>query len=161
MGEGKQLSMEKKMNEKEIMRKALLDDLNKMYRSFEYTQMVVDSNYQVYSSYKRMYSKIATLLADAKFYYLSATFVLMKDLPEFNKLRLKEHMEANRPPQMNNITPRGIFLTYDLLSGMRKDMLEKVRPYQKYLKPKFAEYFGDCINKINKSLKELDKNYAV
>jgi hypothetical protein len=158
---GKQLSMEKKMNEKEIMRKALLDDLNTTYRNMEYLQMVVDSNHQVYTSYKKMYKRVAQLLSDAKFYYLSATFVLMKDLEEFKKLRLKEHMEANRPPDMWNVTPRGIFLTHDLISNTRKDILEKVRPYQKYLKPKFVEYIGDCINKINKALRELDKNYVV
>jgi hypothetical protein len=133
---GKQLSMEKKMNEK-------------------------DSNITVFTSYRKMYDKIAQLLADAKFYYLSAVFVLMKDLPEFRELRLKDHMEANRPPMSHNVTPRGIFLTHELITKARDTMVEKVRAHQKYIKPKFTEYFGDCIKKMNRALRLLDNEDAI
>ena len=85
----------------------------------------------------------------------------MKDLEQFKKLKLKDHMEANRPPQMSTVTPRGIFLTYDLVSNTRKDMIGTVNAYRKYLPAKFSEYFTDCLNKMNAVLKELDKNYAV
>lgn len=158
---GKQLSMEKKMNEKEIMRKALLDDLNQAYKNYEYLQLVIESNHQVYSSYRETYKKIGDLLRDGKFYFLSATFVLMKELDDFKSLTLKEHMQANRPPEMHNVTPRGIFMTFDLMNGVLKDIRGTVRPYMKYLNPKFNEYFGYCLEKINFSLRELDKHYVI
>jgi hypothetical protein len=158
---GKQLTMEKKMYEKDIMRKALLNDLNEKFRNLEYCQNVIESNWQIYSDHKELYKKVGQLLADSKFYYLSATFVLMKDIPEFSKLRLDEHMRANRPPDLHNVTPRSIFMTFDLLNQTKDQMLEAIMAYRNYLKPKFREYYGECVQKIKESLKELDKHYVV
>lgn len=155
---GKQLSMEKKLHEDRIMKEALLKDLDSAFKHLEYCQKVVESNHQTYVSLQDAYGKIGQKLADAKFYYLSATFVLAKDIEGLKSTTLKEHMEANRPPDVYTSTPRTPFLTYDMIGKVKVDILDKVRPYKKYLTGKFNEYLGYCMDKLNESLKLIDKD---
>jgi hypothetical protein len=95
------------------MSKALVIEMEKILKEVEYLQKIVESNHQAYLRHKDLYKDVGELVANSKFYLLSAFFRVKKSLDEYKSLTLNEHMMQNRPPDLHNVTPRPIGLLYD------------------------------------------------
>jgi hypothetical protein len=155
---GKQLNMNKRLYENQIMRKALLNDLNAIFKTIEYTQNSVYASQQMSGS--KFWGKIADKLANAKFYFLSATFVLIKSIDELEKTTLEEHFEANRPPEYHGAPPVSPRVIANTLYNMTDLTKEKIKTYSKYKNNKFDEYLGYFVENIKEVVKKIDR-YAI
>jgi hypothetical protein len=157
MTDGTQLSMEKRLYEQRIMKKALLTKLDKVFLIIGYCQLVIESNYESYPSMESLYAKVGQMIADAKFYFLSATFTLMKQLDDFNGVTLQDHMEANRPPEKGVSTPITPLMTIQLIDSLKETAKVAKLGYNKYETKKFKEYYGYFTDKLTEISKTIEQ----
>jgi hypothetical protein len=156
---GKQLNMEKRLYENQIMRKALLKELDTVFRSVEYNQRIIESMFDYVSEgeIKENYKKIGEKLADSKYYFLSATFVVVKGIDELKGVTLKEHFKAHRPVDRfgNSTYAANQFLI--ALKGLKEKSIEKPKAYKKYKSEKFDEYYSYYIEKVTECINLMEK----
>ena len=157
---GKQLTMEKRLYENQIMRKALLKELDIIFKNIEYTQRVVESIFSFYSGMSKTetyWRKIGDKLADSKYYFLSATFVVVKGIDEMSKTTLKEHFVAHRPVDAlasMSVAPKTLL---GAIKNLKELSIEKPQAFNKYKNKKFDEYYGYYIGVLDKIIEDLEK----